>query len=526
MELTYISRGYSNWKDATTNFMKHEQSKCHIDAVLKIVTIPKSMGDVQEMLSAQCAKDKLERRQHLMKILENIKFLARQGLPLRGDGDECDSNFIQLLKLRAIDDSRILQWLNKKTDKYTSAVVQNEMIQVMALKVLRDVAASLHSSKFFTIMADETTDVANQEQVVICLRWVDDDFEIHEEFIGLYKVDSIAASTLVQVIKDVLLRMNLSLDKARGQCYDGAAAMAGCRSGIAKRISDEEPRAVFMHCYGHALDLAISDTVKNCDCINNALSDTREITTFIKGSPQRQTQFQHIKDSVAPLSPGIRTLCPTRWTIRAASLQSVLDNYEVLLQTWDALLEITKESDVRARIDGMATKMNTFTFFFGVTLSQLLFVHTDNLSKTLQGTSISAAEGQTVASMTVKTLMKIRDSDSFQLFWRTVTEKATQLGIDEPVLPRRRRVPRRFEAGTSEAEFPSTPEIHYRRIYYESLDLVVARIQERFDQPGFRTYSKLECLILKAAQRATYEVELAFVSDMYSGDFNFTQDST
>lgn len=148
--------------------------------------------------------------------------------------------------------------------------------------------------------------------------------------------------------------MNLSLDKARGQCYDGAAAMAGCRSGVAKRILDEEPRAIYIHCYGHALDLAISDTVKKCDCLNNALSDTHDITKLIKSSPQREARFLNIKESVASSVPGIRILCPTRWTIRAASLQSV--------QTWDELSdpEITKEADVRAHIDGVATKMNLF----------------------------------------------------------------------------------------------------------------------------------------------------------------------
>ena len=175
---------------------------------------------------------------------------------------------------------------------------------------------------------------------------------------------------------------------------------------------------------------------------------------------------------------------------------------------------------MRAHIDGIATKMNTFSFFFDITLSQLLFVHTDNLSKTLKGTSISASEGQAVASMTVKVLVKIRDSDSFQLFWKAVTTKAMKLGIGELELPRRRRVPRRFEMGIAEAEFPSTPEEHYRRIYFEALDLVVACIQERFDQPGYRTYSKLESLVLKAAQSCTYEEELTFVLDTYSSDFN------
>lgn len=53
IELTYISHGYTDWKDATTNFTKYKQSKCHTDAVMNIVTIPKSIwGDVQKILSA------------------------------------------------------------------------------------------------------------------------------------------------------------------------------------------------------------------------------------------------------------------------------------------------------------------------------------------------------------------------------------------------------------------------------------------------------------------------------------------
>jgi len=50
----------------------------------------------------------------------------------------------------------------------------------MALQVLREVAANLHSTTFYTIMVDETTDVSNDEQVVLCLRWVDDNFDAHE----------------------------------------------------------------------------------------------------------------------------------------------------------------------------------------------------------------------------------------------------------------------------------------------------------------------------------------------------------
>ena len=46
-----------------------------------------------------------------------------------------------------------------------------------------------------SIMADETTDQSNCEQVVIVLRHVDDALNVHEEFIGLYVVPYIDAQT-------------------------------------------------------------------------------------------------------------------------------------------------------------------------------------------------------------------------------------------------------------------------------------------------------------------------------------------
>jgi len=115
-----------------------------------------------------------------LKVLSNIRFLACQGLPLRGDGNEAESNFLQLFRLRGEDDPKVLDWLKKKTNKYTSPEIQNEILKLMALQVLREVAANLHSTTFYTIMVDETTDVSNDEQVVLCLRWVDDNFDAHE----------------------------------------------------------------------------------------------------------------------------------------------------------------------------------------------------------------------------------------------------------------------------------------------------------------------------------------------------------
>ena len=141
----------------------------------------------------------------------------------------------------------------------------------MAVHVLWEMAVCLQQSPFITLIMDETTDVSNKEQSAIILRWVSKDFGVSEEFVGLYNVPFIDAATLTIAAKDKLCKMNLPLSKLRGQCYNGASNMSRAKSGIAKKIQEEEPRAVYMHCYGHSVHRATCDTVKQLKPIKSAL---------------------------------------------------------------------------------------------------------------------------------------------------------------------------------------------------------------------------------------------------------------
>ena len=92
-------------------------------------------------------------------------------MPIRGDGEgEPNSNFNQLYLLRAEDDPSLDEWMKKKGDKYTSPDMQNEMLKVMALRVLREIAAQIRDVDFYCIMVDEATDVSNVSQLAcFCL---------------------------------------------------------------------------------------------------------------------------------------------------------------------------------------------------------------------------------------------------------------------------------------------------------------------------------------------------------------------
>ena len=94
--------------------------------------------------------------------------------------------------------------------------------------------------------------------------------------------------------------------------------------------------------------------------------------------------FTKLKTELSPETPGFRVLCPTRWTVRADSLLSVIDNYTALQSTWEESLESRLDTEVKARMVGVKTQMETFSFFFGVCLGERILRHADNLSKTLQ----------------------------------------------------------------------------------------------------------------------------------------------
>ena len=332
-----------------------------------MITLPSTTRNVGELLSQQYVAQKITNRQSLYQILTCIHFLCRQGLALRGNKDESDSNLHQLLSMKARDDTNLLEWLRRKENVYTSPDIQNEIIKLMGLHIMRDITSKLQQSPFLTIMAGETTDTSNHEQVTLFLLWVTNDLVVHEEFLGLYHSESINAATLSSIVQDLFIRLNLSINRLRGQCYDGAGSMAGSRS----------------HCYGHALNLATCDTIKRIKVMKDALETTHEITKLIKYSPWREGIFQRVKSMSDVDSPGIRVLCPTRWTVRAEALASISNHYDSLQKTWEESLEVVKDTETKARIRGVSTVMSTFDYLFGNMLGEMILKHSDNLSSTL-----------------------------------------------------------------------------------------------------------------------------------------------
>ena len=180
-EPAFISKGFSDWKKAFEKFQIDEGSECHNEAK-QIKTLAATTEPIDEQSNSKLADQKRNNRQIFLKILEKLRFLSRQGLPMLGDSN--NRKFIHFLLSEA------------KTIKFTHSTIQNDRLKLMSVSILRNISKKVKQSKFYTIMVDEVTDVSNHEELVICIRWIDHNCEPHKEMIGFYQVEDIKSETL------------------------------------------------------------------------------------------------------------------------------------------------------------------------------------------------------------------------------------------------------------------------------------------------------------------------------------------
>lgn len=92
----------------------------------------------------------------------------------------------------------------------------------------------------------------------------------------------------------------------------------------------------------------------------------------------------------------------------------------LIMITWTNYGKTSLQPIIKGRVINVQTQMSKFNVLFGLKLCVRILKITDNLSKTLQKDSLSAAEAQDVTKLTVTTLKKMRADNDFDLFFKLV----------------------------------------------------------------------------------------------------------
>ena len=99
-------------------------------------------------------------------------------------------------------------------------------------------------------------------------------------------------------------------------------------------------------------------------------------------------------------------------------------------------------------------------------------------------------EGKELYKVTAKTLLKIRN-ETFDQFWEQTLKESKELGIEDPKLKRKSKIPKKladyFIHQDEPENFADTVEGHYKAIFLKSFDLVLECMKDRFEQAGLDT---------------------------------------
>ena len=87
--------------------------------------------------------------------------------------------------------------------------------------------------------------------------------------------------------------LGLDISDVRGQGYDGCSAMTSDAVGVQAIIKRNSPKALWVHCSGHCLNLVIVHSCK-LTVIRNILDKLTETYLFFRDSPKRTSLSEEV----------------------------------------------------------------------------------------------------------------------------------------------------------------------------------------------------------------------------------------
>jgi len=128
------------------------------------------------------------------------------------------------------------------------------------------------------------------------------------------------------------------------QSYDGAASMQGEYSGLRTLIQKETPRALYIWCFAHQINLMIVDTCDCCEDTRNFFGEVQSLEAYMRAR-KRTAVFVNCQKELNPTERvrRLKHFSDTRWTSHGRVIDVIHLKYKKLLKT----LSVLKESNDR-----------------------------------------------------------------------------------------------------------------------------------------------------------------------------------
>lgn len=493
------TEGYSDWQNMSTFLRHHEKSPSHIKASLSYRELFQRLrlGKTIDDQNQRIIKSETEHWYEVLKrLLCIVQFLGTQGLAFRGTSDtifkENNGNFLKLVEHISRFDTVLSEHLRRITSKeshvnYLSKQIQNEFIALLSCKVNEHILSELQKATYYSIILDCTPDVSRKEQMTIVVRFVHavsgKEVIVREHFLGFVQVSETSGEGLTACLLDELSKRGIPLQNMRGQGYDNGSNMKGKNVGVQKRILDLNPRAFFVPCGSHSLNLVVNDAALSCIVAVNFFSIVQEIYNFFSGSTHR---WNILTNHVTNLT--VKPLSETRWESRIDALEPLRYHID---EVYDAVYEATTDAKIDAfgkiTAIGIAKKLTDFRFLCClITWYDVLF-RINLVSKTLQWKVVNLQSALKLIESVKTFLDNMRSENGLNSVITDAKELAEKLGISpeftDEVVVRPRKTKRQFSyEGKDDEPVKSGKESFKVNFVVVVLDTAINSLTERFEQ--------------------------------------------
>ncbi|KAJ0066809.1 hypothetical protein NL108_002860, partial [Boleophthalmus pectinirostris] len=494
----FASVGYSNWKQDIAKdrgFHQHETSKDHIScyAMWKEREMRRNTGSE---VSTLVNTDQLNRnRYYVGSLIDVIVFLAENQLPLRGKLDAFDMSeggsglFLSMLDYIIKKDPELANVTKTipRNATYTCHDMQNELIRTLSDVVTEAIVEEVGES-YYTLKVDGTRDPTGRENISIVLRFVNEYYGITERLLCIATAQKGDAQTLTDTVLSELNKVGLDCSKILSQVYDGASVMSGRRGGVQQILQERVGREIpYVHCLNHQLHLVVVHVMS----AEPAVSDFFEVCNSLYKFCRKPTVALHYKGA------HLKRLLEQRWTGHLATVSVILksfDDIKSVLTDADTVLDYGAETRMEAA--GLLHEVSEPSFMFLANFTHKVLALLDPPNKLLQREDTDLLTGLSVVASATVCIKKLRCDEEFRKMLDTVT------GTKEtPRLKRGLTESTRMDGfivmeptGVHRATSNDDLKTEFRRLYYNTIDLVGGEMERRFSERNSQLASALAAL--------------------------------
>jgi len=396
-------KGSNDYKNIKRTIETHESIPEHLTSEIAREMYEKNLR-IDTGMYERTNRKVAENGQIVSVIIDALIFSARLNIALRWYNEKYTStnrgNFLELCSLLANYNPILKLHLEKIKENminclsFLSNVTQNKLLYILADMVRKNILEQVNKSRQFAVIIDTTTDISNQEQFTIVLRYIDEG-KPQERLIALDTASDSTGLGMFQVFCSITEKHSINWKTQMiSQTYDGAASMQGKYSGLKTRIQAENSRAMLLGGFADNLNLVIIDT---CYCCINTKTYFGDVSALIEcmRARKRTAEFVKYQDILNPREQKrrIKRFSNTTWTSHDRSLVVIEEKYPALLK---ALENISKANDSDRDTTSMAKNVisviTSFQFVVVLILMRKIFSVTTEFSNYLQSNLLILCE--------------------------------------------------------------------------------------------------------------------------------------